>query len=86
MDILFTFIDILIYVLTIAIFARVIVSWIAFGRRGGENPIVAFIYQITEPILAPVRRILPRTGMIDFSPMVTLLLLLLLQRLIHMLA
>ena len=82
-DLLVRFVDILIWVLTVAIFARVIVSWIAVGSRT-SNPLVAFIYQITEPILAPIRRVLPRMGMIDLSPMVALLLLYLLQRLLRM--
>ncbi len=84
MDILIRLVDILLIILTIAIFARVIVSWIAVGGSGGQNSIVVFIYQITEPILAPIRRIMPRTGAIDLSPMIALLLLYAIQRLIHM--
>ena len=45
---------------------------------------MVFIYQITEPILAPIRKIMPRTGAIDLSPMVALLLLYAIQRLIHL--
>jgi len=83
MDLLIRLVDILLIILTIAIFARVIVSWIAVGGSGGQNSIVVFIYQITEPILAPIRKIMPRTGAIDLSPMVALLLLYAIQRLIH---
>lgn len=83
MNILLTFVNILVWVLGAAILARVIVSWLAVGPRT-NNPLVAFIYQITEPILAPIRRVLPRTGMIDLSPMVALLLLWLLQQLLRM--
>ena len=61
------------FVLYIAILARVVVSWIAPGRT--DNPIVALIIQITEPILAPIRRVMPRMGMLDLSPMVALILL-----------
>ena len=53
--------------LMFAIFARVIVSWIA-PQGGTNNPIVNLIYQITDPILLPFRRILPRVGMFDFTP------------------
>ena len=84
MDLLIRLVDILLIILTIAIFARVIVSWIAVGGSGGQNSIVVFIYQITEPILAPIRKIMPRTGAIDLSPMVALLLLYAIQRLIHL--
>lgn len=83
MNILVTFVNILLWALSAAILARVIVSWLAVGPRT-NNPLVAFIYQITEPILAPIRRVMPRTGMIDLSPMVALLLLWLLQRLLQM--
>ena len=60
--------DMLLTFLTIAIFARVIVSWIA-PRGGINNPITNIIYQITEPILMPFRRIIPRIGMFDLTPM-----------------
>jgi YggT family protein len=83
MGILVNIVDILVIILTIAIFARVIVSWIVVGGSGGQNSIVVFIYQITEPILAPIRKIMPRTGAIDLSPMVALLLLYAIQWLIR---
>ena len=59
-----------------AIFARVILSWFPGSVN---NPIVVFIYAVTEPILAPIRRIVPRFGMIDLSPMVALLAIVLIQ-------
>jgi len=65
-------VNILAFTLTVIIFARVIVSWIMVGGSG-NNQIVAFVYRISEPILAPIRRVLPRTGAIDLSPMVALL-------------
>lgn len=40
-----------------------------------SNPIVGVISEITEPILAPIRSILPRMGMIDLSPMIATLIL-----------
>jgi YggT family protein len=46
----------------------------------GRNPITRTLIDVTEPILAPVRRIMPATGGIDFSPTVVLLLLFVLQR------
>ena len=46
----------------------------------GRNPITRTLIDITEPILAPVRRIMPPMGGIDFSPTVVLLLLFVLQR------
>ena len=66
-------------ILSFAIIGRVLLSWINLGPG---NPIVAIIYQITEPILAPIRRALPSMGMLDFAPMVALLLILLVRTVI----
>lgn len=50
----------------ILIFARVILSWII---QDPYNPIYRFLHSITEPVLGPLRRIIP-SGMLDFSPIV----------------
>lgn len=68
-----TFVGLLVTVLTVAVFARVILSWLPIG--GSHHPVVAIVYQITEPILAPLRRILPRVGMLDLSPMAAIFIL-----------
>ena len=47
----------------------------SFIQPDPRNPIVIFLHDITEPILAPLRRIIPRIGMIDLSPMVAIILL-----------
>lgn len=49
----------------------------------GSNPITRFLIETTEPLLAPVRRFMPATGGIDFSPTVVLLLLFVLQRVLQ---
>ena len=67
-----TFISMLALVLTILIFTRVIISW---TNPMGGGSLTAFIYQATEPILAPIRRIIPPAGGFDWSPMIALLLL-----------
>ncbi len=62
------------YILTIFEFillARVLLSW--FPNFDRSNPIVRFIYDITEPILKPIRNLLPQTGMVDFSPLIVFL-------------
>ena len=51
--------------------ARVLLSW--FPDIDRSNPLVKFLYDITEPILQPVRERLPQTGMMDFSPLVVFL-------------
>ena len=47
---------------------RIILSWIPNIDRA--NPIVQVLYQVTDPVLEPVRRSLPPLGMIDISPIV----------------
>lgn len=62
------------------IIARVILSWVASPTS--RNPVVQLIRNVTEPILAPIRSILPRTGMFDLSPMLALFAIYILQELI----
>jgi YggT family protein len=57
------------YILLAAIFLRVIFSWTGFDPT---NSIYQVVYEITEPILGPIRRIMPRLGMIDLAPMVAI--------------
>ena len=72
MDQLVRLIAIVIQVMVFAIFARAIMSW--FPMNPG-NPLVNVLFQITEPILAPFRRIIPRFGMMDLSPLVAIIVL-----------
>jgi YggT family protein len=69
---LYTFANILFTLLELAILARVLLSWF---RVDPYHPAVAFLYQITEPILRPLRRVIPPLGMMDISPIVAMLLL-----------
>lgn len=71
MAFLLTLIYYLCQLLSIAIFARAVLSWVPMGK----NPINSFLFNITEPILMPLRRIIPRLGMMDISPMIAILLL-----------
>ena len=71
MDFLFGFIRLLCDVLTIAILLRVIVSWIS---PGSTNVLVVILHRVTQPLLAPLRRIIPRVGMFDFTPLVAIIL------------
>ena len=68
------FITLLVWVLIVAIFIRVLLSWIPMGSSQ-FNPLVAIVYQITEPILAPLRRIIPRLGIFDLTPTIALFIL-----------
>jgi YggT family protein len=65
------FIQIFAFVLTWAIIIRALLSWFSFR---GAQPVFRLLVEITEPVLAPIRRVLPTAGMLDFSPLVALLL------------
>lgn len=81
-DPFFFFIKLLIWVLILAIFARVLLSWIPMG--GGQfNPLIAIVYQITEPILAPLRRVIPRLGIFDLTPTIALFILFAILRVVN---
>ena len=66
------FLRFLLIALWLVILARIILSWI---DPAGRSRFAVFIIQTSEPILAPVRRVIPRAGMFDFSPLVVLLVL-----------
>lgn len=51
--------------------ARVLMTWIP--NLDHNNPIARFLYQATEPVLAPIRNALPPLGGIDLSPLVVFL-------------
>ncbi len=54
---------------TLIVFGSVIVSWIQLPPT---HPVVKFLSMMTEPLLGPIRRVLPDMGGLDFSPMVLL--------------
>ena len=66
-------------VLIYLIIARCILSFI---RHNPYNPIIKFIYDVTEPIMAPFRRLLPMGYLIDFSPILSVFALGLLNKLL----
>ncbi len=59
-------------VLTFLIVARALLSWFPLRH---DNPIIVFLNRLTEPFMAPLRRVIPRIGMIDISPMVAIIIL-----------
>ena len=70
-------VDFIITLLTIVIFARVILSFVVPLAGPRPHPILAkltaIVNQLTEPFLGPLRRVLPTFGMLDLSPMVALI-------------
>lgn len=57
--------------------ARVLISWI---NPRFEGPVAKFLFDTTEPLLSPIRRFLPQSDMIDLSPMILGMVLLILMR------
>jgi YggT family protein len=72
-------IQLLFTVLSFAIIGRALLSW--FDPRM-QSSIGRVLVEITEPIIAPIRRVVPSLGMIDISPIIALILIQLLSRLI----
>ncbi len=72
MEFTVTFLSLLVQILSLCIFGRVIMSWIS---PRGNDPVSTILHQVTEPVLYPIRKILPSKGMFDLSPMIALLLL-----------
>ena len=70
--------NIALYIYMWIIIIRALISWVS---PSPYNPIVRFLYRVTEPVLRPVRRILPLQGLgIDFSPVIVILAIYFLQR------
>lgn len=73
------FFQLLVTVLWLLVVGRVLLSWI---NPRFEGPVARFLYDTTEPLLAPIRRFLPRTGMLDLAPLVLVFALAIVLRLV----
>jgi YggT family protein len=71
---LLTFFGMLFQVITLAIGARCLLSWFPIGPNNPFYPLAVILHQVTEPILGPLRRVIPSVGMFDISPIVAVLL------------
>lgn len=71
------FVQLFVAALFFIVIARVLISWV---NPSFEGPVAKFLYDTTEPLLSPIRRFLPQTGMIDLSPMILGMVLLILMR------
>jgi YggT family protein len=56
----------------LCIFARIVLSWFPISPGTPVATVAGFLYSITEPVLGPIRRVLPSVGMIDLSPIVVI--------------
>jgi YggT family protein len=55
---------------SLVVLLAVILSWVPLERR---NPLVTITHALTEPVLAPIRNVVPAIGGLDLSPMVLLI-------------
>jgi YggT family protein len=67
---LINFLAILLQILLVAILVRVVLTWFPVDP---SNPIIRVLFEVTEPVLAPFRRVIPRIGMFDLSPIAAML-------------
>ena len=73
------FVEVFCNIMIAAIVVRALLSWVITDPR---NQLVSALDQITEPILAPLRRVMPRTGAFDLTPMVAILILVVIQQVV----
>lgn len=71
-EILLTFINLFVFVFNILLLIRVLMSWVNPMPTGG---LARILYELTEPILAPIRKVLPKGSFFDFSPLIAFILL-----------
>jgi YggT family protein len=84
---LLSFISYLLTLYVYVLIAAAVMSWlIAFNIVNPRSPVVSmvgqFLYRITEPVLRPIRNILPNLGGIDISPVIVILIIIFLQNVI----
>ena len=64
------FFQLLVVTIWLLVVGRVLFSWI---NPRFDGPVGRFLYETTEPLIAPIRRIMPKSGMIDWAPLILLL-------------
>ncbi len=83
LKLIFDIIEWVILFFTFAIFGRVILSFAVLFMRPPYPPLLVtvdnFLFRITEPVLAPIRRMLPSYAGFDFSPMAVMIILIIIQ-------
>ncbi len=80
MNPLIMLVDLLVNLYVVILIARVFLPMLGISPY---HPVMQVIHRLTEPILGPIRSILPRAGMLDFSPMVAIILLTVLQAVLN---
>jgi YggT family protein len=76
MRLVVSYASILVTILQLAILLRVLLTWFPMGQ---DNALVRILNEITEPILGPLRRVVPRAGRLDLTPTAGILVLFVIQ-------
>jgi YggT family protein len=66
-------------ILTWSIIARALLSWFPIDQ---SSPLIQMLYRVTEPIIEPIRRVMPGSGMLDLSPMVAIIVLIVMEQMV----
>ena len=77
-----TFVHVFVTVYTLVIFAYILTSWLRLPYSPALNRIQRFLYDVSEPYLRLFRRVLPRAGPLDLSPIVAIIALFAIDRLV----
>jgi YggT family protein len=75
-------VDLFFTLYTFLIIGRVFLSW---ARISPYHPIAEWIYRLTEPVIAPIRNMIPQTGMIDWSPTIAIFVVIIVRQIVIML-
>ncbi|HSS98779.1 MAG TPA: YggT family protein [Terriglobales bacterium] len=81
MSSIFTILYYALWIFELVLLARVILSW--FPNVDRSNPLIQFLYTVTEPVLRPIREMMPPTGMMDLSPLIVFLIIQVIMTLIQ---
>ena len=66
-------------ILTWSVVARALIGWLPIDQ---SSTLYQVLFRITEPVIDPIRRVLPNTGMLDLSPLAAILVLIVLQQMV----
>jgi YggT family protein len=66
---LHVFFQLLVVVVWLLVIGRILISWISPRYEG---PVARFLFETTEPLIAPIRRVVPQNGMLDWAPLILL--------------
>lgn len=62
-----------VYIWMLVLFGRIVLSWFPISPGSPLATVFSFVYSVTEPVLGPIRRVMPSTGMFDLSPIIVIL-------------